>query len=189
MTPLVLAEAASQAGFFLGLRADLITSCCGTLFSEEGRGLASDLAAAPLGPSRVAFFATLGATVAAGGYSLRRGGGRYLFAGLSAGSFVVGLVAVLSFISIYFYELPTHHCPFCLLQAEYGFVGYPLYVALLGGGVGGAGVGVIEPFRSVPSLRDVIPSVQARLTAFASLCFTAVLGLAAWGMLSTEFTP
>ncbi|MBE0618703.1 MAG: hypothetical protein IH608_12380 [Proteobacteria bacterium] len=189
MAPLVVAEAVSQAGFFLGLRADLITSCCGTLFSEEGRGLASDLAAAPLGPSRVAFFATLGATVAAGVYSLRRGAGRYLFAGLSAGSFFVGLVAVLSFLSIYFYELPTHHCPFCLLQAEYGFVGYPLYLALLGGGVGGAGVGVIEPFRGVPSLRAVVPAVQTRLTAFASLCFSVVLALAAWGMLATDFTP
>jgi len=50
-------------------------------------------------------------------------------------------------------------------------------------------VGVLEPFRGVPSLQAVVPSVQARLTTFAALCFAAVLGLAAWGMLSTEFTP
>jgi len=42
-------------------------------------------------------------------------------------------MAILSFISVYFYELPTHHCPFCILQKEYGYVGYPLYLTLFGG--------------------------------------------------------
>jgi hypothetical protein len=57
----------------------------------------------------------------------------------------VGLAAVVSWLSPYVYELPTHHCPFCLLQREYRWVGYLLCGALLGGGLTGAGVG--EPPR------------------------------------------
>jgi hypothetical protein len=187
MTPFVLAEAACQAGFFLGLRADVITSCCGTLFSEAREGLASELAAAPLGPTRIAFFAVLGATVLTGLWSRGKGGVRYLFSSLSALSLVVGMVAVVSFISLYFYELPTHHCPFCLLQAEYGYVGYPLYLALLGGGATGVGVGALEPFRRVETLREVVPRTQGRLTLAASLLFLVVLALATWGMLRSDF--
>ena len=49
--------------------------------------------------------------------------GAYLFASLSGIAFVVSLASILSFISLYFYELPTHHCPFCILQKEYGYIG------------------------------------------------------------------
>ncbi len=189
MTPLVLAEALAQGAFFLGLAPDLITSCCGTLFSGEGQGLTSDLAAAPLGPTRAAFFAVLGATVLLAPWSRRAPGLRYAFAGLSAGGFLLGLLAVVSFLSIYVYELPTHHCPFCLLQAEYGAVGYPLYGALLGAGVTGVGVGAVEPFRAIPSLGEVVPRVQDRLTAAAAGLFLVVLAVAAWAVGSSGYTP
>lgn len=189
MTPVVLAEAASQAGFFLGLRADVITSCCGTLFSAEHLSLASDLAAAPLRPAQIGFFSVLGVTVVAGAVSLRTSRGRGLFSLLSALSFVAGIVGILSFISIYIYELPTHHCPFCFFQAEYGFVGYPLYGALLGAAVTGAAVGALSPFRNVQSLTTIVPEVQNRLTAVATLLLLVVIAVAGWAILSTDFTP
>jgi F0F1-type ATP synthase membrane subunit c/vacuolar-type H+-ATPase subunit K len=80
---------------------------------------------------------------------------------------------VLSFIGPYVYELPTHHCPFCLLQKEYRYVGYPLYAALLTAGVSGLGVGVLMPFKTTASLAGVIPALQKNL-AMLSILFYAL---------------
>jgi hypothetical protein len=117
-------------------------------------------------------------TAASGIYYYRRSKGGYLFSSLSAITFLTSIMAILSFISVYFYELPTHHCPFCLLQKEYGYIGYPLYLTLLGGTISGVGVGVLMPFRNVKSLSQILPSVQKRLT-IASLIlfiiFTAII--------------
>jgi len=73
-----------------------------------------------------------------------------------------------SYISPYIYELPTHHCPFCILQREYSYIGYFFYASLLGGAIPGAAVGVLLPFRGIGCLQGVLPPVLRRLT-FASL--------------------
>ena len=54
--PLVLAETVLQANFFLRLKPDIVTSCCGSLFSLDGGSLASDLASLPPTPMRYIFF-------------------------------------------------------------------------------------------------------------------------------------
>lgn len=61
--------------------------------------------------------------------------------------FGVSLAAIISFISVYIYELPTHHCPFCIVMEEYGYIGYLLYLPLFGAAVTGMGIGVLLPFR------------------------------------------
>lgn len=38
--------------------------------------------------------------------------------------------AVVYFFGTYIYELPTHNCPFCMLQKDYYFVGYVLWGSL-----------------------------------------------------------
>lgn len=48
----------------------------------------------------------------------------------------VTIQALIRFFSPYVYELPTHKCPFCLLQSEYYFVGYFIYLLLFLGGLG-----------------------------------------------------
>ncbi len=40
------------------------------------------------------------------------------------------IAGIISFVSLYVYEHPHHHCPFCLLKAEYGYQGYWLYIPL-----------------------------------------------------------
>jgi hypothetical protein len=189
LVPLVVAESVLQALFFFGLDPDVITSCCGTLFGAGARGLGADLASLPLGPTRAAFFVWMTAILVAGAFFVRRGRGALLFALLSGTGFLVGAAALLSFISVYFYELPTHHCPFCLLKKEYGYVGYPLYLSLLGGGVFGLGVGVLEPFRQVPSLSEIVPNLQRRLTVGGCLCFFVLTVIPAVRILATDFRP
>src|SRR5512138_3110171 len=56
ITPLIVAETVVQGLYFGGLRPDIITSCCGSLFSPASRGLAQELAAAPAKPLLVAFY-------------------------------------------------------------------------------------------------------------------------------------
>jgi len=81
-------------------------------------------------------------------------------------------------VSCYIYELPTHHCPFCILQKEYGYIGYLIYVTLLGGAIAGLSVGVLMPFRKTKSLTEILPSFQRRLAITSStffLVFTAIV--------------
>ena len=178
LTPLIFAEMILQANYFLRLRPDIITSCCGTLFSSESSGLASEISVLPSIPMKVIFYLSMILTAASGIYYYRKNKGGYLFSSLSAITFLTSIMAILSFISVYFYELPTHHCPFCILQKEYGYIGYPLYLTLLGGTISGVGVGLLMPFRNIKTLSEVLPSIQKRLT-LASLIlfiiFTAVI--------------
>jgi hypothetical protein len=176
----VLAEAGLQIAYFLDLRPDVITSCCGSLFGREGRGLGADLAAFPHLPTAIAFIGTIGAALATGLLFHGTGRGGVAFAIASALALPVSIVAVVSLVSPYVYELPTHHCPFCLLQGEYGYVGYPLYATLLGGSVAGMGVGAVMPARRIESLAAAVPAMQRRLTAVGLTLLAIFTLIVAW---------
>lgn len=45
----------------------------------------------------------------------------------------IAYYAVVYFFGTYIYQLPTHKCPFCMLQAEYTYVGYLLWASLFMG--------------------------------------------------------
>ena len=171
MTPFILAELIVQVNYFFRLKPDIITSCCGTLFSGEGKSLAAGIVALPNLLMKVTFYLSMFMTLLSGIYFYQRGRGGYLFAGMTAWTFVVSLLSIFSFISLYIYELPTHHCPFCILQGEYGYIGYPLYLTVFGGGLSGMGVGLLAPFRNTKSLSGVIPSVQRKLALASVLLF------------------
>jgi len=179
LTPLILAETFLQTAFFLKMKPDITTSCCGSLFGSSGSSVATDLASLPVPTMKAAFGLSLLLTLAAGLYFMIKSRGGYVFAALSGVNLIVSLLAILSFISIYFYELPSHHCPFCILQKSYGFIGYPIYLAVLGGGICGLGVGLLNPFRKVASLAEVIPPLQRKLALAAVillLVFAAIVG-------------
>ncbi len=60
---------------------------------------------------------------------------RYNFLHLltSAAFLYFGYFAVVYFFGTYVYELPTHKCPFCMLQKEYYYVGYLIWGSLFAG--------------------------------------------------------
>jgi len=188
LAPSILVETALQAGYFLQLNPSIITSCCGSLFSTEGAGISADIAALPAPLMMMIFFGSMMLTVASGIYCALKEKGAWLFAVLSASNCVISLMAILSFISLYVYELPTHHCPFCILQQEYGHIGYPLYLTLFAGSILGVGVGILMPFKKIPSLAETIPSLQKRMTLTALILFLAFAVLVIWKMLFTDFT-
>jgi hypothetical protein len=177
LAPLILAETIMQAKYFLGLRPEVITSCCGSVFSGDTAGVAAEIVSLPRASMEVVFYAAMLGTLALGMAFYRRDRMGYGFSAAILLTFLIAIAAFISFISIYFYELPTHHCPFCILQKEYGYIGYCLYLLLLVGGVAGMGVGVLMPFRQIPSLKETLPSMQRRLaltSIISYLLFTAI---------------
>jgi hypothetical protein len=188
LAPLVVVEAVMQWFYFLGLRPDVITSCCGSLFSSESSGVAAEIASLPAFPMMGVFYTVMALTIVAGILFYRSGKGGWVFAVLSGIAFVVSIVSVISFISLYFYELPTHHCPFCILQKEYGYVGYPLYIFLLVGTVTGLGTGMLMPFRKLASLAETVPELHRKLALVSVLCYLLFTAIASWPILFSSFT-
>jgi hypothetical protein len=149
------------------MRPNIITSCCGSLFSTGKSNVGSELAALPALPMQIAFYLSMFLTISLGISCYRTGEKGYLFSATIIVAFLLSLVSIISFISLYYYELPTHHCPFCILQKEYGYAGYLLYATLLGGAIAGMGVGALMPFRKIESLSEIIPSIQRKLALVA----------------------
>lgn len=184
LTPLLALSAWLQWSYFRGLKADIITSCCGSLFSGDGNhGVAGEMAGlAPL-PAMLWFYGSLGlaALLAAWhAWSGRLG----LLAGLSSGAaFVGGIGGIVSFLSLYLYEHPHHHCPFCILKPEYDYQGYALYLPLFAATAAGMGSGVLQLVRRVRGLEQIAPAASRRLATVAAWGFGLLLCLAA-GMMA-----
>lgn len=117
------------------------------------------------------FYLTMLITLGSGLFFYLKGKGGYLYAGLSVLTFIVSLISIVSFISLYIYELPTHHCPFCIIMEEYGYIGYLLYIPLFGAVVAGMGAGILIPFREVESLKPALNGIINKLTLGSILLF------------------
>jgi hypothetical protein len=180
IAPLTVLEGAAQTTYFLGLTPEVITSCCGSLFGSDSQGVAAELAGLPPGPMRVLFYVAAGWILVTGLAFLRWLQLGTLFAASSLLGFGVGIAAIIAFLSLYVYENPNHHCPFCLLKAGYDYIGYALYLPLFAAAALGLGAGTIAPFRGVASLHAVIPGEARRLTGLALIGFGLFQGLASW---------
>ena len=185
--PLLAIEVYQQTVFFLDLKADVITSCCGSLFSADEKGVGAELAGLPLGPTAAVFVGLVATALLSGSQYLHRRTWARAFAMTGTFAFPVSIAALIAFIALYFYELPTHHCPFCILQGEYGHVGYVLYAALLGGAVTGLGTGALMPFRDRGSMARVIPPLQRRLAAATLVCYLLFTLIVSWRVLFSSF--
>lgn len=175
--PFLFAGYFLQIRYFLGLEPNVITSCCGTLFSEGGTGIGNSLASLPVRAAEVSFYSVFLITAGAG-IAAARSGKKSLIVLLSVCSavfFPVSIAAIISFISLYFYQLPTHHCPFDILQSQYFYVGYPLYAFLFAGTFFGVMAGAISPLEKISSLSDVIKSVQRKWALISAFCLTAFM--------------
>jgi hypothetical protein len=177
VAPFIVVETLLESAYFMGMQPDVITSCCGSLFSSEKEGgLGSEIASLPAQTMLWVFYIAMLLTLICGVFFYLKAKGGYLYAGLSLAMFIVSLISVVSFISLYIYELPTHHCPFCIIMEEYGYIGYLLYVLLFGAVVSGTGIGVLLPFREVESLKPVLNGFINKL-GLASVSMYAAFAL------------
>jgi len=114
--------------YFNGVSPTKIVSCCGSVFGGEGKNFGvftinfDDHLLVVL--NLVVFFVLLIV------FFLKR----FKLYGIFSMIFVViSVYALIYFFSPYIYELPTHKCPFCILQVDYYYIGYLLYFFLLCG--------------------------------------------------------
>ncbi len=163
-------ESVLQVMFLTRLDPQILTSCCGVIFGEGSRGVAAGMAHLSAPAAAGNFYLGMGLTLATGVWFARTGRHDWLYGLLSVAVFPLSLAALISYFCLYVYELPTHHCPFCMLQQEYHFVGYLFYGFLLVGAIAGASIGVIGLFRKQVSLSGLIPRIQKRL------CWASLLG-------------
>lgn len=190
ITPIVALDTYLQLKYFLGLKPDIITSCCGALFSESGSGIASSLSSLPIKPTMALFYGAILLFLVHLLASIRIQNSlvRSLLPVTAFLVFVASIAAVISFLSLYFYEIPTHHCPFDILQSGYYFVGFPLYITLFSGVFFGMMAGLVEPFKKLPSLRGTIIKLQKKwafLSVVLILLFTVI---ASWPIVFSSFT-
>jgi hypothetical protein len=190
LLPLAAADLGLMAVYFGGLHPEIITSCCGSLFSTAGGGVAAEFAALPMRPMIVAFYAT--AALYAALLLIcrwRRGWGWRTALALAALLFGgTALVSVVAFISVYLYQLPSHHCPFDLLQGHYHFIGYPLYLFLFGAVLCGLVPHLQLLLRSSPPLAERLALLERRWLTAALLLLAGFLALVSWPLLFGEFT-
>ena len=185
ITPFVIAETVLQARYFLSLEAEVITSCCGSLFSKEGRESLSLLYEAPLVPMKLLYYSAMAGTGISGLLFWRRGKGAYLFSAFSLLAFMASAWFLIHVIVLYIYELPTHHCPFCIFKKEYAYIGYLFYGTLFTGVISGLGVGLLEPFAKVSSMRGFVPGIQKRLSLFTLCSYVGFFLLAIYTIITS----
>ena len=190
LLPLGVADLVVMVRYFAGLQPEVITSCCGALFGATGHGVASELAALPTRPMIFLFYT---ASAGFGGLLLicRRFSGwgwRTLLALAAVGFGVIALASVVSFISVYYYRLPNHHCPFDLLQGHYHFIGYPLYFCLFGALLCGLVPQLLALMRPLPGYAGRLVAADRRWLDAGLYLLAGLLVLVSWPLLFGEFT-
>jgi len=191
VVPLVGAALGLQVAYFLGLQPEIITSCCGSLFSAGGAGLASSLAALPIRPTMWVFYSSAALFLIVALWAGQRRPGRsskYALSLVSAGFLLVSLTAIVSFLCLYIYEMPTHRCPFDIFQREYGFIGYPIYGSLLVGVFFGMVPGALQPLKRHPSLVGELGRLERRWIGWSVGGVVTFLLLTGWPLVVGEFS-
>ena len=86
----------------------------------------------------------------------------------------ISYYSIIYFYGTYIYELPTHKCPFCMLQHEYYFIGYLVWGLLLFGVFMGIDYAVSRWFFKENSIALKRLSLYS-LTLFVLLCSSFVV--------------
>jgi hypothetical protein len=190
ITPFIALDTYFSWKYFVDLKPNVITSCCGALFSPEGSGVASSLSTLPLRPMMILFYLSVGLFLVNAVAAVRwdRRLFRCLMGYFSVLVFVVAIASIIAFISLYFYEIPTHHCPFDILQREYHFIGYPLYICLFSGVLSGLLVGIFEPLKKIGSLNQIIGKAQQRWTMISMALIAIFAIICSWPIVFSSFT-
>jgi hypothetical protein len=135
LLPLLLLEIVLQTLYLAGLRPDIITSCCAVVFGGAQQPETNLLAGFAGAWPTITFYSLAIVLFALG--MRQRAAARIsvaltVFYGLAwLVFFLLSLVVITTVFSSYIYAMPYHHCPFCILKAEYDFIGYPLFASLI----------------------------------------------------------
>jgi hypothetical protein len=102
-----------------------------------------------------------------------RGRGGALLGVAGVVGLVVALLAIVAFVAPYVYEDPRHHCPFCILKAEYSYRGYLLYVPLFGATAAALGALALQPFSGRAFVAGQVERATRTLATVSGTLFVA----------------
>lgn len=190
LLPFIIVDSTLQLLYFLGLDPDIITSCCGSLFSQSGNGVASALSGLPVQPTMIVFYAGWALMFLVSLTCLFSGKAffRYLHSLAAAALLFVAMAGIISFVSIYIYELPTHHCPFDILQQEYGYIGYLLYITLFCGVFYGLLPGIFQPLKKIASLKKALVRIERSWIMLSIGCTAGFAIIATYRVAASNLT-
>ena len=134
---LLIVELALEFSMFLNIDVKSVVDCCGAIFSQNDGSYMAQLLGLTSSVYITLFYGNFFLLLLS--YFLKS---RYLFSFFNLTFIVLALLSLVAYFGTYIYEQPTHHCPFCFLQADYNYVGYVLYSLLFLGTFNGVVVGV-----------------------------------------------
>ena len=187
LVPLVLLDFVLQLNYISNLTPDIITSCCAVVFDNAPKNATfSGLIQRPL-----RLFYMLGGGLLIWGVACRLVKRRQtmvaLYTLLMVAFVFLAVDTIISTISSYIYAMPYHKCPFCIIKAEYHFIGFILYFLLFGAGFFGVSSGFIQLFQNKKSLLTSIRLAQNRYLTCSSVMLLLFLILSSYHMLVYRF--
>ncbi len=136
---LLLIEIVLQMSMFFSINVNSVVDCCGSIYSTtNGTYMADIIGAKPL------YLLTLFYGIYISIIVIYFTKNRYFYSIFNLLFMIISLISLIAFFGTYIYELPTHHCPFCMLQKDYHYVGYFLYTFLFIGTFYGIVLGLID---------------------------------------------
>ncbi|KJR41090.1 hypothetical protein MCHI_003006 [Candidatus Magnetoovum chiemensis] len=191
--PFIFLDAYLQFKYFLGLEPEIISSCCGSLFGGGENKVASSIASAPIKATMIVFYGSSLIFTVCLVLSLiltkRVFVKKYILATIAIAFLLISIVSIISFISIYYYEIPTHHCPFDILQGYYHFVGYAIYGTLFGAVIFALLASLIEKYKKLPSLKIIVERLQRKYIVISLVSLLFFVAICSWPVVFSDFNP
>ncbi|WP_419769237.1 MAG: hypothetical protein ACNI3C_07705 [Candidatus Marinarcus sp.] len=138
---LFLTEIYLEVSMFASIDIAKLVSCCGTLFSTSENSYVSSLFKINQNYFLIAFYLIFCILLLL--YFMKNS---FLYVIFNLLFLVAAVISLILFFSTYIYELPTHNCPFCILQKEYHYIGYVIYTSLFLGTFYGFCVGIYDMY-------------------------------------------
>ena len=171
LTPLIVGEICLLVTFALNLDFSVIASCCSVWVDDSVIATEAAFFAMPPEAAAAIGLPVVLAALAASVYVWRRPG-RAASIAAAAGSWVApfaALPAIFHVVAPHALGTPSHPCPFCILRAQAGGIGWPLYLAVFSGHVLGMGIGVVEAHRKAAADPVHVNGVQNSLGLGAAI--------------------
>jgi len=162
---LFISELIIESLMFGAIDVDKMVSCCGTIYSATSSSYISTIFQVKSYILLGSFYGVFLLMILS--YIFKN---KYLYAFLNMLFIFSSLVSLIVFFGTYIYELPTHHCPFCLLQKDYYYIGYLLYTTLFLGTF----YGLITGF--LPSSKTIIKN-NFNKSLFFNIVYVVIISL------------
>jgi len=136
---LLITEIIYEIMMFSSIDIKDVVDCCGVIFSVTDNSYISKLLGLPH-----FFQLSLFYVIYISMFIIAKLRLQYLFSLVNLLFLIVSLISLISFFGTYIYQLPTHHCPFCMLQGDYYYIGYLIYFVLFVGTFYGMAIGFVR---------------------------------------------